>query len=239
MQAEAGGTRADVMWQTDGAPRGVQRLWSSLALAFPETGLWPLVVEERHREEPHLAVAGDWREQAARDPADVLRELYARGVPIGLDGEPDPEDDKLAPFGAQFPPLAPGGAPRIEVAARGAIGAIERVAGLALVPADRPADVVASIGWLGPVNGMDVSEIAALSAALRSWEERYDAILVGLGDDTLYVAVRRPPRGEEACLAAAAELYAVCSDLIGPVAESLRDLAAQLDGSEGWAFWWD
>jgi hypothetical protein len=100
----------------------------------------------------------------------------------------------------------------------------------------RPADAPAAIGWPGACNYID--DVGLVSCVLRSWEERYDAILVGLGQETLVLAVRRPPAGE-AALAAAAEQYALCSDNVHQGLGSMRALAEHIDGARAWAFWWD
>jgi hypothetical protein len=210
-------------------------LWTKLAARFPETGLWPLLVEPYgdDPEQPfeYLALEGDRGRVAQTSAESVLAELW--GV---LDDEPDPEHlESLAPFGAEFPGLA-----QVRPEPRpGGVAAAARSAGsarLALVPVTRGADAPAAIGWTGPVNHVD--EVWKLSAVLRSWEERFGALLVGLGFDTMTVAVRRPPTGEDA-VAVAAEHYSFCSDNVDQGSGSIRAYARDIDGRGAWQFWWD
>jgi len=94
----------------------------------------------------------------------------------------------------------------------------------------------AAIGWTGAINsGADAARHAAI---LRSWEDRYDAILVGLGFDGVHLVVRRPPAGEDA-VRCAAEQYAFCPDVVDQGAGTLAALAQTLEDLSLWAFWWD
>ncbi|MGC7358384.1 DUF4253 domain-containing protein, partial [Mycobacteroides abscessus subsp. massiliense] len=58
---------------------------------------------------------------------------------------------------------------------------------LLLVPVARPADVPAALGWWGGTNycltGTD------FTAVLRSWEDRFGAVLISIGFDTMTVRV--------------------------------------------------
>lgn len=78
-----------------------------------------------------------------------------------------------------------------------------------------------------------------LTAVLRSWEERFDAIVVSVGFATLALAVRRPPRGRSARLAVAAEQGAFCPERITSDWGSLEALAEGMAGGNIWWFWWD
>lgn len=69
-------------------------------------------------------------------------------------------------------------------------------ASLAVVNADRPADIPAVVGW-GGIGNYRHQELPGISAVLRSWEERFRAILTVLMDAALPFR-RRPaevPRG--------------------------------------------
>lgn len=208
--------------------------WPELAVLFPETGLWPVQVEPYPDRDPldELDVELGDGPVAETDPGAVLAELW------GVDEEDADGPDFLEilePFGARFPGLAdvrpePGS---------GAIGTALKSVGearMALVPVTRGADVPAAIGWSGPVNL--TNDIWKLSVVLRSWEERFGALVVGIGFDTLYLAVRRPPTGD-AALAVAAEHYAFCPDNITQGVGTMRAYARELDGAVVWPFWWD
>jgi hypothetical protein len=224
---------AEVAWISESPVDPVT--WTDLAVRFPETGLWPILVEpyggdDRHPFE-YLELESGRERLGEVDPETVLAELW--GV---VEEDPDPEHlEILEPFGARFPGLAQG---RPERRAGGIADALRSVgrAQLALVPVTRGADVPAAIGWSGPVNHAD--EVWKLSAVLRSWEERFGALLVGLGFDTMTVAVRRPPTGDDA-VAVAAEHYSFCADNVDQGSGSIRAYARDIRGRGVWTFWWD
>ena len=81
--------------------------------------------------------------------------------------------------------------------------------------------------------------MSELSAVLRSWEDRFGAVLVRMGRATLELAVAAPPWERSECLAIAAEHYAFCDDTYRGNPGTLRDYANLLRGSTRWSFWWD
>jgi hypothetical protein len=97
-----------------------------------------------------------------------------------------------------------------------------------MVRCRRPADAVALVGWLGAIN---VTGPAEVTAVLRSWEERFGAVLAGLRFDTLTLLVPHPPVDERQALPIAAEIAALCPDALwqGP-ASTLAELARSLVG---------
>ena len=147
----------------------------------------------------------------------------------------DYPDEAIAPFGKSFPGLAdrtPG--PR-------ATSVDHIVAGLsghlALVPVNRPADAVDAVGWMGAAN-YDGDPLD-MSTVLRSWELRFDAYLVGLGTDTMTLAVGRPARDHASAMAIAAEHYAFCPDNVQQGVGTIAEYAETLVDAELWPFWWD
>jgi hypothetical protein len=62
---------------------------------------------------------------------------------------------------------------------------------------------------------------------------------VGIGFDTLTVAVRRPPTDDRSALAIAAEHLAACSDNIWQGSGSVADYASMIRDQPVWSFWWD
>lgn len=219
VQLPAGTHVHDALWQTDEPPDDPVELWAQLAAVFGETGLWPVLLESR-AEDLELAIDPRWEDDARRDADDVLRELWERNVK----GE------------GAFRPLAREGPDRLGGGIGQAAGGMERVAALALVAVRRPADAPAAMGWSGPVNWFEEGGFSA--SVLRSWEERYDAVLVGLGLDTLHLAVRRPPQGGQAH-AVAREIHAFCPDAVVQGAGSLFALGNEIDGESAWSLWWD
>lgn len=138
------------------------------------------------------------------------------------------------PFGG-FPGLAPPGRSKADPLELAAKAEHLRIGHLTLVPADRPADVITAIGWTGPCNyGTD---LAGLSAVLRSWEDRFGAVLVRLDGATLSVAA--PPRTVRHAQQIAAEHLAFCRDVDGEDPRPLRAYASGLVGRSTWRFWWD
>src|SRR4029079_16807335 len=125
--------------------------------------------------------------------------------------------EEIEPFGRQFPGLAeptPGERPTsldaIVARAQGHLG---------LVAVNRPADALDAVGWMGAAN-YDGDPLD-MSTVHRSWEVRFDAYLVGLGHDTMQIAVGRPPRDLAAATAIAAEHFAFCPDNIQQGAGSI------------------
>jgi hypothetical protein len=82
---------------------------------------------------------------------------------------------------------------------------------LLLVSVRRPADVVAALGWWGATNH-DYSG-ADITAVLRSWEDRFGAVLV-TGFDTMVVQVPRNTASPSAVDGLLREHYGFCTDII-------------------------
>lgn len=184
------------------------------------------------RWEPQRALA----DLETRDPASLLAKRY-----------PGPcryDDGCMDPF-TDFPGLLPRAPVARDDAIRHAIAQVRkgRVLGdLAVVRAARPADVPAVTGWHGMINSWD--DTVGVSAVLRSWEERFGALLTRLDRATLHLAVAAPPRTEQECLAVAAEHIAFCIDAFetykGQMStDSLARYARRLLAKPTWHFWWD
>ena len=229
--------RGQVGWISD-APAKIDD-WKRLAEAFPETGLWPLVLTtldddgQRPWRNGELDLAGS-SDPDQHDAGAVLTSFWERNVPVPE--EDDAAFEPLAPFRDRFPGLAeptPGGHNS------GALyDVVSEVPGsLGLVAVTRPADAVVALGWSGPINHFD--DMGMLAAVLRSWEERFGAYVVGIGFDTLTLAVARPLSTRNQALAVAAEHFAACSDNVYQGAESIEAYAETLIGASVWSFWWD
>ncbi|HKW71639.1 MAG TPA: DUF4253 domain-containing protein [Candidatus Dormibacteraeota bacterium] len=152
------------------------------------------------------------------------------------DGYDEARQEAVRPFGKGFPGLSrPATMDQIEddesVLSR------MRDRRVALVAAERPADVPVAIGWMGAVNVHD--DPALISAVLRSWEIRWNARLVEIGFDTLTLSVGNLPRDEKSALALAAEHCAFCSDNVWQGAQSIAEYARVVRASSTWRFWWD
>lgn len=115
------------------------------------------------------------------------------------------------------------------------------IASMAVVDAARPADVPFALQWSGMCNyGRDLSRAGAV---LRSWEERFGAMVAFIGPATLLLSVARPPRTVAESEHVAAEHFAFCPDQVdpqdgtGPL--SVRAYAQSIRGHFLWRFWWD
>jgi hypothetical protein len=221
-----------VLWMSDRPMDGIVKTWARLADAFAQTGLWPLIIDEEG------AAAMDDRLFAytpvePRNPAQILRDCWDQG--LSADDEEEFEPDTYAPLGRRFPGLAPatpGERPKtIAPLVDGAIGH------LGLVAVERPADVPRAISWSGPAN-YDLHP-ADQSTVLRSWEDRFDAYLVGLGSDTMVLAVARPPLDRASASWITAEHMAFCPDNIWQGVGTAGEYAKGLVRAEQWGFWWD
>jgi hypothetical protein len=70
---------------------------------------------------------------------------------------------------------------------------------IGLVPADRPADVLSVIGWVGLENRGE--SLLPLTAVQHSWEDRFGAQLIDVGYADIRLLAQRPPRTLKAACA--------------------------------------
>jgi hypothetical protein len=76
---------------------------------------------------------------------------------------------------------------------------------IGLVPAARPADVPAAVGWVAFSDLMDQPNGVWIGSVLRSFERRFGARLVKIGPGAaIRLLVERPPRSLQAALVATA-----------------------------------
>ena len=218
-----------VIWISQRPVADLATLWRHLASAFSTTGLWPLIMALEMEPDGMAEIFFEPSTAGGSSARAVLANWWTEST---ADGE---DTDAQAPFGRRFPGLAqptPGDRPS---------DLDDRVAGqtghLGLVAARRPADVLAVTGWTGAAN-YD-ADPGDQSTVLRSWEERFDAYLVGLGWDTVHVAVGRPPRDRDHATAIAAEHLAFCPDNIWQGPGSIRAYHEELIDAPVWGFWWD
>jgi hypothetical protein len=216
-----------------------------MAERFPHTGLWPLRLHSLHdgRERPWDSGELEPVDVSAVDAIDI-RAALAQGwrdslVPIRNPWPPG--TGPLAPFGPDFPGLAPA-QPESDAVPTAFTAEPAR---LGLVACRRPADAVAAVGWLGAIN---VRAAALVSAVLRSWEDRFGAILVGLSFSTITLLVTRPPATDEDALLVAAEVAAFCPDALwqpealwpSPAREAtLESMSRLLVRRPFWQLWFD
>jgi hypothetical protein len=133
------------------------------------------------------------------DPFQLLRRWWHDSVPL----EDEESMDALQPFGQKFRACSSHARRLAGVHREQHVGGLE--GHLGLVAVDRPAKVLDVIGWMGPAN-YDLNP-AEQSAILDTWEDRFDAYLVGLGFDTITLIVARPPRDRGSATAIAASTW--------------------------------
>jgi hypothetical protein len=212
---------------------------AELRRTFSEHGLWPVVLSSLRGEDERPWLAGELNASghSAPDSHDVLRVLTQQWNDVLPVEDEGPEAlEVVSPFGRRFPGLA---APAAGSDDRNVLEEVSAAleGRLGLVPATRPADVPSTAGWMGPIN--HYSDMGMLGAVLASWEDRYGAFVVGVGFDTLTLAVLRPPRDRNHALGIAAEHFAMCSDNVYQGAGTLSEYAESLIDQNAWQFWWD
>lgn len=242
-----------LLWATSEPVPDAGRVWQALSDMRPDTGLVPFLLaflDGGHRGRPWDE--GELNDRCGLvdvdglDVATVLAESWANSLPDPEELEEDEEAAAMiAPFGVRFPGLAAAQ----DQALSGA--ELERALGwfaparIGLVPASRPADVLALVGYNGTVNRYGSPK--QLSAALRSWEDRFGAELVEVGFDHIRLLARRPPRTVSAAQAAAAELWSFCDEFwpvnlgdgVTSPASEVSAIASHITGSPIWSLWLD
>jgi uncharacterized protein DUF4253 len=226
-----------VAWVTADPVPDAGRVWAALSGLHPRTGLVPIQVDGRPgkvRDPLNLSWADDPREADGLDVGALLEERWQDGRP----DEPDPGWAELrAPFTGDFPGLAPPEhTPMTPAEREHALDAITQEARIGLVAAERPADVLAVIGWGGVDNRENF--LLPLTAVLRSWEDRFGARLIAVGDYDAGLFVERPPRTLQAARRIAAEQVVLADECMGG-ANSVSGVAERLMNSPVWSLWWD
>jgi hypothetical protein len=239
-----GSSPAPSLWVSDEPVPGAAGAWAALAERFPVTGLWPLRLHSLYDGSGRPWSAGELEPvaEADVDAIDVRQALGSgwRGWLVPIRNPWPRGTGPLAPFGPEFPGLAPPQPEQVSAAAFTA-GA----ARLGLVSCRRPADAVALTGWTGAIN---ITGAAQVSAVLRSWEDRLGAVLVGLSFSTITLLVTRPPTTDEDALRVAAEVAAFCPDALWqpealassrPRTASLESMSRLLVRERVWHLWFD
>jgi hypothetical protein len=176
----------------------------------------------------------------AADALDVLETWWPGPCPSGC--------HCLEPFEEAFPRSSSAAAgvhwsrhSSTVAAAAALVGDLSHVSTLAVVDAARPADIPIALGWAGMCNYRD-RHLVGLCAVLRSWEERFGAVLVAMTFSTLVLAVAHPPRSQADAERLAAEHFAFCPDQHDPqngIVYTPRTYGRTIRGADAWRFWWD
>ena len=216
------------LWMSEGpAPPG---LWARLRAAHPDTGLWPLMLDDSAQPWSAGQIAPEpVSEIDGYDPAAFMAEVWSEW--------PEPPID-IEPFGRYSPGPALPGEPRDDpgaVADRCASELTGRPLGR--VPAERGADVLAAVGWQGARHHNPLT--APLAAVVRSWEDRFGVRVVGIGFDTLELSVAAPPATFRHALRVAAEHATFCPEVIVQGPGTLAGYAEEIRDARLWSFRWE
>jgi hypothetical protein len=252
-QVRAGyGSGEPVAWISNRNVPSPGSMWTDLSGQSGETGLQPFLLgflqplmdyPSAERVHPVDEPGRPWDTSEVGDPVDTA--LIDSADPAALLAgwwywdEEDREalTPMFAPFGARFPGLAPATTTEIDPELRRrALDQYTRNARIGLVPAGRPADILARVGWNHCANAS--REVADVTTVLRSWEDRFGARLFEVGFDSIRLLVSRPPRTLEEALPIAAEHF-VFSDTAHAECQHVSDIAAAIVDNPFWDFWWD
>ncbi|SDB88785.1 protein of unknown function [Raineyella antarctica] len=228
-------TADPVLWLADSVADH-RATWAALAARFPQTGLWPVLVQGlgEDLERPWYGGELDGPQGPVPDVAEVLQERWSEAVEVLEEYDEDELDDDQRRVRDAGPVLALAPAQPVGATVQLELGA--GTSGLALVPVGRPADVPSAIGWWGTANvDLDGSDVAAV---LRSWEDRFGATLVAMGFDTIHLEVAAPPSSSNDVATLILEHYAFCPDNIDQGVGSLPAYAPVVRAHH-WTFWWD
>jgi hypothetical protein len=201
--------------------------WSALSSLHGQTGLVPVLLDGQ-ADEAHYFY-GQPADVAEIDRLDAVAFLAGRWEEYG-----------------RFPGLAPCSDGELSRAERDAVLASLPPARIGLVPAQRPADVPAIVGWsafgLEPYPWVQVSSNAVwVAAVLRTFEDRFRATLLHLDQcSELHLLVDGPPGSLGHATRIAAELSVFGDEWGGgPGLREVSETAAALVGAPVWRFWWD
>lgn len=228
-----GGSRGEgpVIWASERPVTDVGRVWVRLAAAFPETGVWPFVIDASYGFHGFTDYLMDMPRGRHKEALTVLRRAWTEQFAY----DDEAAADELAPFDKSFPGVA---VPTLGARVTSIDHLVTSLIGhLGLAAVHRPADILDAVGWMGAVN-QDLDPLD-MTTVLRSWEHRFDAYVVGMGTDTLVLAVGRPPRDLATATAIAAEHYAFCPDNVQQGPGTIREYAQGIVGEGLWWFWWD
>jgi hypothetical protein len=207
---------------------------------------WPVVIggdEDLERIADQFSM-NDPTVSGAAMPGTELRsseEILAKATTIKFPGDLrkwpgayQPQDLR-APVG-DWPAAVKTDQPGLSVALDLVSGATLDNVHLLLIPCNAGWEVPAYLRW-GDWNACPPPEYHV--AALRHWNHRYGADLVGINGDTINLLAARSPATREAAMALAREQYEYCPDIVDQGVGSISALAASLMSSPWWYLWWD
>jgi hypothetical protein len=173
---------------------------------------------------PGTTVASTLKDAAAAKPAELLREWR-----VDLE-----EDEVEVPRGAW--PDGAGRKTSISLHLDPSTREPRSEVHVAMIPTTRGYEVPA---WLRYGGWNECPTDDEHVVMLRSWESRFGVEIAAVSPDTMELVHARPPSTRKALLDLAREQYYYCPDLVLQGLDTLDALAAHLEGSTVWWFWWD
>jgi hypothetical protein len=198
-----------VAWATTGPD--LRPLYQRLVAAFPRTGLWPVVARGLGViDRIGTNVTRGFSDEPGRDAFAVLKRFGGEHITALAPGvDPIPAIDLRLPH---------------------------PITSLLVVPVARPADVPAALRWLGACNRFMTGD--DISAVLRSWEDRYGAILVEIGATTMRMVAAAVPDDPDDFEGLLVEHYVFDYDVVDQIIMS-EERHRELVKRGQWEFWWD
>ncbi|TVZ06405.1 DUF4253 domain-containing protein [Trebonia kvetii] len=218
-----------VAWVTEDPVAEPGRVWAALRDLHTDSGLVPVLLDPEDNLADFFFTGGvDPGEIDGLSAVEVLADSWA--VHDDAAGPPPGKESDLAPAEGAALPVA---------TLTAALGWFQ-AAHIGLVPAARPADVPAAVGWVAFSDLMDHRNGVWIGSVLRSFERRFGARLVQIGPGAaIRLLVERPPHTLKAARRIAAEHRAFADEYLGLGPMDVEQLAAALVDTPGWTFWWD
>jgi hypothetical protein len=232
----------DVMWATTQAVPDAGRTWLALSDAQPRTGLVPILLSTNEEFQGFFEDSPSIAEVDRLDTTGLLRMMWDDKFPADeVHGDGPRLVQQRAPFSRDFPGLAsrgntPLGPDRLDAA----LSSLPP-ARIGLIPAPRPADAIAVIGW-SPFDPRysPLPNSPWIAAVLRSWEDRFGAQLLTVGHGAkITLLVKRPPHDHNAAQHLAAEHVVFCDECAGRGLRDISDISDAIINAPIWTFWWD
>lgn len=85
----------------------------------------------------------------------------------------------------------------------------------------------------------DCPDSSVLTAFAKRWHASFGAEVVSITRDVMEFTVANPPTTREAASKLAMEQYIFCPDIVEQGVGDVVTLAATLQNSSYWYFWWD
>lgn len=107
---------------------------------------------------------------------------------------------------------------------------------IAKIPTSNPYEVMAYIP-MGGFNDCPNNEIHM--ALAKVWYDKYGAVPVCIGSDTIQFLLKEPVKGENELKELAMQQYLYCGDIVWQGVQTVNNLENSLSNSKVWYFWWD